>query len=52
MLEPESYPTTIAALKIFYEFLGEKKYIKKAKPFIEKLDEIEDDFILFLKSKY
>jgi len=50
--EPGEYVTCPPALKMFYTFLYEKGYLGDPKPFVEKINRIETQFINILKRRY
>lgn len=52
MAEPPDYIYWPPALKLFYQFLYEKKYLDKPKTFIGVIDKIEPYFIEVLKKQF
>ncbi|MBN1831659.1 MAG: hypothetical protein JW896_06055 [Deltaproteobacteria bacterium] len=52
MVEPIEYVYWPPALKLFYQFLHEKNYLDNPNAIIEKIDQIEPDFISVLKKQF
>ena len=53
MVDPHEYPWWISAIKLFYIFLYEKKYLsEEPKSFVKNLDDIEPRFIEFLRGHF
>jgi len=50
--EPDEYTEWPAAIKFFYQFLGEKDYMDDAVAVIKMIDEIEPFFIKVLKKRF
>jgi hypothetical protein len=51
LMKPPEYTYWPPALRLFYTFLFEKGYIDDPKPMIELLNEIEPDFIEFVRNR-
>jgi len=52
MADPHKYVEWPPALKLFYEFLGEKNYTDNPKQFIDLFTAIEPDFVGTLRRRY
>jgi hypothetical protein len=52
MVIPHEYVLFMPALKLFYQFLAEKKYIDNPEPVLEILDDMEEEFIDELRERY
>jgi len=52
MMEPHEHVDWPPTLKLFYNFLYEKEYIEDATPFIQIIDDLEPQFVDFLRERF
>ena len=51
-IEPHLYTYVPVSLKLFYKFLGEKKYLENPMPFMTLIDNIEPLFLEILRERF
>ena len=52
MMEPHEHVYWTPALKLFYQFLSEKKYVDAPSQFVEIVDVLERQFIEVLRERF